>query len=163
MMTTQAMKENRAAAEITLVVRRVIKASRQRVFEAWTKPEMIQEWFGPAEMTVSKVTNDLRVNGAYRIEMEGRSENCAATAEPDKKPVAYGTYKEIVPNERLSFTWRGDWGDIGDTLVTLEFKDAPGGTEIVLTHTGFASQEMKEGHSKGWNGSFEKLDRYIQQ
>lgn len=160
-MTTQVMKENRSDQELTLVLRRVIKASRERVFAAWTKPEQIQKWLGSEDVTITKVTNDLRVNGAYRIEFSKGGASCAQGAEPNKMPVAYGTYKEIVRNERLSFTWRGDWANAGDTLVTVECKDAPGGTEVVLTHTGFANQEMKEGHNHGWNQSFDKLERYI--
>jgi uncharacterized protein YndB with AHSA1/START domain len=48
-----------------------------------------------------------------------------------------------------------------DTLVTVEFKDAPGGTEIVLTHTRFANQQMVDGHNKGWTESFDKLAGFL--
>jgi uncharacterized protein YndB with AHSA1/START domain len=160
MTTTQVMTDT-----LTLQVRRVIKGSRQRVFDAWTKPELIQKWFGPAALTVADVKSDLRVNGAYRVVMEGQSENCAApedSSSATRRPVATGIYTEIVPNERLSFTWRGDWGEMEDTLVTVEFKDALEGTELILTHSKFANQQMLEGHNKGWNESFDKLAGFIQ-
>jgi uncharacterized protein YndB with AHSA1/START domain len=159
-MTTMT-EPKRSTQNLTLEVRRVIRGSRQRVFEAWTKPELIEKWFGPEHMTVAKATNDLRVEGKYRIEMEGSTENCSPSPENPKRATAYGFYTEIVPNERLSFTWRGDWGPIEDTHVTVEFKDAPDGTEVILTHTKFANQEMLEGHNKGWNGSLNKLERFI--
>ncbi len=159
------MKEDRALQNLTLQVRRVIKGSRQRVFEAWTNPELLKQWFGPAALTVAQVSSDLKVGGAYRIEMEGVSANCVT---PDNKtvgerrPVATGKYTEIIPYDRLRFTWRGDWGEVEDTLVTVEFKDVPGGTEVLLTHTNFATPEMKQGHNIGWTESFEKLAKFIE-
>lgn len=161
--TQTMMKENQQ--ELTLQLRRVIKGSRQRIFEAWTKPEMLRQWFGPAALSVAEVSTDLRISGAYRIQMEGKSEGCAPlpeTGAPPKRPVAMGRYTEIVPYERLSFTWRGDWGEMEDTLVTLEFHEVPGGTEVVLTHRNFATREMVEGHNKGWSESLDKLARFIQ-
>jgi uncharacterized protein YndB with AHSA1/START domain len=161
-MTTIPVARN--AQDLSLQVRRVIKASRQRVFEAWTNPELVRQWFGPAALTVSDVQTDVRVGGAYRIEMQGVSENCVGpSGQPETKrnPIAIGRYTEIVPNERLSFTWRGDWRDMGDTLVTIEFSDVEDGTEIVLTHTKFANDDMVKGHNKGWTESFDKLARFL--
>src|SRR5512140_3197913 len=117
-MTTQVLK-NSSAEGLSLQIRRVIKGSRQRVFDAWTKPEQIRQWFGPAALSVKDATTDLRVNGAYRIEMEGDASNCVPPKDSTgggRRPIATGRYTEIVPNERLSFTWRGDWGDMADTL-----------------------------------------------
>lgn len=162
-MTTQTA--NQPAQEVSLQVRRVIKGSRRRIFEAWIKPELLQQWFGPAALNVAKVEADVRVGGSYRIEMEGVSENCVnpdGEAVGPRRPVAMGKYVEIVPDEKLSFTWRGDWGDMGDTLVEIEFSDVPGGTEVVLTHTKFANEEMKKGHNKGWEESFDKLVRFVE-
>ena len=115
---------------------------------------------------MADVTSDLRVNGAFRIQMNGGAENCVPPPEagaPPRRPVAVGKYIEIVPCERLSFTWRGDWHeDMGDTLVTLEFKEVPGGTEVVLTHSRFTNQQMLEGHNKGWSESLDKLAKFIE-
>lgn len=153
-MTTQTTQTQ---PDLSLQIRRVIKASRHRVFEAWTKPELLQKWFGPAVLAVRSVTADVRVGGTYRFEMESVS----GEPVPPRHAMATGKYTEIVPDERLSFTWRGDWADMGDTLVTLEFKDAPGGTEIILTHTNFANVDVLKGHNKGWEESFEKLAKFV--
>ncbi len=163
---TQSVAANRSTENITLVVRRVIKASRQRLFDAWTKPELLKEWFGPEHMTATEVSSDFRVGGTYRIEMLGSTENCAKVPgqeAPPKRPIATGRYTEIVPNERLSFTWRGDWGPIEDTFVTVEFLEASGGTEVVITHERFANEQMREGHNQGWTGSLNKLARFAEQ
>ncbi|MHB1794858.1 MAG: SRPBCC family protein [Acidobacteriaceae bacterium] len=129
---------------LKLQVSRVIHAKRSRVYDAWTKPELIQQWFGPENMTVASASTELRVGGAYRIEMQSSR---AAT----------GVYKKIVPNELLCFTWRGDWNPSEETLVTVAFKDVEGGTEVTLAHERFATAESMGKHEHGWNGSLAKL------
>ena len=67
-------------------------------------------------------------------------------------PTASGTYREIDAPNRLAYTW--DWDDpghaVGETLVTVEFNDMDGATEVVLTHDLFPSAEAKDGHAQGW-------------
>jgi uncharacterized protein YndB with AHSA1/START domain len=53
--------------ELTLVVRRTIGASPERVFDAWTKPERLRLWWGPRDVTCTAAEVDLRVGGRYRI------------------------------------------------------------------------------------------------
>jgi len=53
--------------ELTLVVRRTIGASPERVFDAWTKPERLRLWWGPRGVTCTAAEVDLRVGGRYRI------------------------------------------------------------------------------------------------
>ena len=62
-----------ASSSTAVEVRRTIRGSRQRVFDAWTKPEEITRWHAPGPMTVSLVEMDLRVDGAYRIHMQAPS------------------------------------------------------------------------------------------
>ncbi len=57
--------------ETTLIIKRTFNAPRAKVFEAWTKPEQLKEWFSPNETYVVPVsTVDLRVGGTYRIGMK---------------------------------------------------------------------------------------------
>lgn len=164
-MTQVATMETAAQAEnLKLRLSRVIKTSRQRVFDAWTRPEFIQEWFGPAQMIVTSATNDLRVGGEYRIEMNGPGERSGGAEDADfsRRAVASGTYREIVSNEMLSFTWRGDWNPAEETLVTISLRDVEGGTEIVLTHENFHTAESRSKHNQGWTSTLEKLARYCE-
>src|ERR1700737_1947910 len=68
-MTEHAVLNEGMSEGLRMQVSKVIRASREQVFEAWTKPDVIQRWFGPANMDAAKATNDLRVGGTYRIEM----------------------------------------------------------------------------------------------
>jgi uncharacterized protein YndB with AHSA1/START domain len=92
---------------------------------------------------------DLRVGGAYRIEMKG----------PDGSEFrVFGTYREIDPPRRLVYTWSSETSaDVVDTLVTVEFHDRNGSTEVVLRHDGLPTEQSRARHTQGWNGSLLKL------
>ena len=59
-------------------------------------PEIVKRSFPPWEMTVSDAQINLRIGGAFRIQMNG---------EMGKTPTAIGVYKKIISNELLVFTW----------------------------------------------------------
>ena len=133
----------------TLRVSRIVKAKRQRVFDAWTKPELMHLWFAPGTMTVPSASADLRIGGAYRVVMKGDAE---------VTHIVHGVYQEIVPNERLRFTW--GWHDVPDeSVVTVEFRDAEGGTEVILTHERLPDVETRDKHEHGWIGCLANLAR----
>jgi|HubBroStandDraft_5_1064220.scaffolds.fasta_scaffold201086_2 uncharacterized protein YndB with AHSA1/START domain len=134
---------------LKLQVKRLIKASSAELFDAWTNPELMQKWYAPGPMTVTTASSDLRVGGAYRVEMREGQETIY---------VAAGTYKQIIPNQLVSFTWNPCTSGPGyETLVTVEFKQASGGTEVILTHGGFADAETVNKHEQGWNGCLDNL------
>lgn len=165
MSQTMEMKEQASGENVKLRVSRVIRAKRERVFEAWTKPEIIRQWFGPGNLTVASASVDFRVGGAYRIEMSGSSatvESSPSDANTAQRPSATGIYKAIIPNQMLCFTWRGDWSPAEDTLVTVELRDVEGGTELTLMHERFATTESRDRHEHGWNGSLEKLAKVME-
>jgi len=137
------VKEN-----LSLQVKRMVKAKRQRVFDAWTKPELMHLWFAPGTMTAPHASTDLRVGGAHRVEING---------DADVTHVASGVYQEIVPNELLRFTWGWQGGLEAQSVVTVEFKDADGGTEVILTHERLPDVEWWDKHQHGWIGCLENL------
>ncbi|MCI0673525.1 MAG: SRPBCC domain-containing protein, partial [Myxococcaceae bacterium] len=127
----QPLKDDNARLE----VRRLLPASREKVFDAWTRPDRMRQWFAPGPMSCPRVEVDLRPGGAYRIEMQ---EPGGATR------VTHGTYREVVPNERLVFTWGWEGPDRHETLVTVELRSRGEDTELVLVHERFASAESRE-------------------
>lgn len=138
-------------AETSLRLSRVIKADPETVFRAWTEPDQLKRWSCPEGSTVEDARVDLRVGGKYRIRMRG-SEGQIHTA--------VGTYRQIEPR-RLVYTWEWEEEDqaIGETLVTVEFKDLGGETEVVVTHELFPSAEAKSGHEEGWTSCLDRLER----
>ena len=129
-----------------------IKASREAVFNAWKDPKLLSRWYAPDALTIPDIQVDFRVGGSYRISMTG------AMRGRETSGALFGTYREIVPNERLVFTFKGTWDEMGpQTLVTVEFRDIPGGTELHLVHEGFLSEQACDGHRFGWMSTLEKL------
>jgi uncharacterized protein YndB with AHSA1/START domain len=149
MLSKTSLKEKNMSDTLKLQVKRIIKADRTDLFAAWTQPELMQKWYAPGDMTVPVATSDLRVGGAYRVEMK---------AGPETTHIVGGVYKQIIPNELLSFTWVPNWLKPDDeTLVTVAFKDAAGGTEITLTHEGFVDAESAGKHEHGWISCLDNL------
>src|SRR6187431_472167 len=128
-----------------------IRAKRDKVFAAWTEPELMRQWFCPRELTLVSAESDVRIDGQFRAAMSNGTETFTVT----------GVYRELVPGQRLVFSHRWEEQDAVDTLVTVEFADQDGGTLVSLTHEGFRSEESAKGHEGGWQGTFDSLVHYL--
>ena len=138
------------AAGPVVEVRRLIRAPRQRVFDAWTKAEELKAWHAPGPLTVSLAEIDLRPGGSYRIHMR----------EPDGNEYRVsGVYREVTPPKKVVYTWGWD-GDhpVKDSLVTIEFNERGDATEVVLRHTGLPDQQQATNHEHGWIGIMDKFE-----
>jgi uncharacterized protein YndB with AHSA1/START domain len=142
-----------AAPQTTsLQVRRTFAAPREKVFRAWTDPKTLKQWFGPPGFETTVAEMDLRVGGKFRLTLRKPTGDVVT---------AFGTFREIRASERLVYSWNWDYNDIGDTIVTLEFFDAGGETELVLTHERFRTVEQRDGHNTGWMGCFDRLEQFL--
>lgn len=137
----------------TRVIRmtRTFDAPRERVFRAWTEPEQLAKWWGPKGFTVPDHNIDVRPGGAWRTTMRSPEGNDHIVA---------GVYREITPPERLVFTW--GWETEGprghETVVTIEFHERDGGTELQLTQELFENETSRDMHNQGWSGCMDSLD-----
>jgi len=138
-----------APEDLRLELTRVIKAPRARVFDAWTRPEMIRQWFGADGRTAAEVSTDATVGGAYSIAME--------SCEGKGASKATGRYTKVNPYDLLQFTWEGSWVPGEESLVTIHLRDVDGGTEIKLIHDRFNTKESRDGHNQGWIGILDSL------
>ena len=137
-----------------LQVKHRFAASRERVFAAWTKQEILRKWWGPPGSTTSLVEIDLRVGGEYRLGIKLPNEGIYFIS---------GTYQVVQPPEKLAFTWHCDLPemDVGQTLVTLEFYDQGGSTEVLLTHARLPDKGAYDVHKGGWVGILENLAQFL--
>ncbi|MEP6692758.1 MAG: SRPBCC domain-containing protein [Gemmatimonadaceae bacterium] len=143
------MSNTIAPSSTALEVRRTIRAPRQRVFDAWTKPEELKKWHAPGPMTVALADMDLRVGGAYRIHMQ---------APGGEEHRVVGTYREVDPPRRVVYTWKWETGtDDTVSVVSIDFVERGAETEVVLRHDGFSRDEARASHLQGWNAIMDKM------
>jgi uncharacterized protein YndB with AHSA1/START domain len=104
----------------------ILDQPRHRVFDAWTMPEHVRQWWGCEGSTVIFCEIDLRVGGAWRIVLRLPDGN---------EPRFKGEYREVQPNERLVYTECFDEPTFGspEWLTTVAFEELDGKTR--LTHT----------------------------
>jgi uncharacterized protein YndB with AHSA1/START domain len=97
-------------------------------------------------MTVRSL--DARVGGSFRFELEDGNS-------------MVGTYLQIVPPEKLVFTWSGEARQGWETILTLDFLDRGAVTEVVLTHEGLSTPERRTLAEGGWPSLFDALDSVL--
>jgi uncharacterized protein YndB with AHSA1/START domain len=149
--------------DATLVLRRMLNATPELAFEAWTSAEHIQQWMRPEPgMVVPLASMDLRVGGKFRIQMKM----------PDREFfTAVGVFKEVKAPTRLVYTW--DWEKDGSgaefgevegktSLITVEFLKRGKQTEFVLTHSRFATVESRDSNARGWGRIAESFAKFVE-
>jgi uncharacterized protein YndB with AHSA1/START domain len=110
------------APKPSLTLKRRLNAPPEKVYAAWTEPEKIVKWFGPDAGTVKQASADVRVGGRYAVKFH--------TEDGEEHNVG-GIYREVVPNQKLVFTWAWRTMPERESLVTLLIK--PEGTGSLLT------------------------------
>jgi uncharacterized protein YndB with AHSA1/START domain len=135
-----------------LKLTRIISASPKEVFEAWTTAESVKQWMCPEGSSVSFAELDVRVGGAFRIDMHVNGADIVHT----------GTYREIVPAEKLVFTWLSKHTHFRESLVTLELWARGEATELILLQTQLPDEEAAERHTAGWPQLLEHLTASLQ-
>jgi len=111
------------------------------------------QWFGPGAVEEGSVKADidLRVGGRYRISFNAKG--------------AYnevgGIYREVVPNQRLVFSWAWHSTPERESLVTISMKPEGGGTLLTFLHEQFADVAARDNHERGWTELLAKLENYL--
>lgn len=107
-----------------LRVERTIKGPARLVFQAWTRPELFQQWWLPRSlgMTLVSCEMDVRQGGSYRLLIQH-------PAAPE--PMAFfGTYLEVTPHSRL--VWTNDEAGDGGPVTTVTLEEANGQTRVTV-------------------------------
>ncbi|MGE0387652.1 MAG: SRPBCC family protein [Gammaproteobacteria bacterium] len=146
--------------ERELVLTRLIDAPREKVFRAWTEPELLKQWFTPRPWTTPVVEIDLRPGGSNYILMRG----------PDGEEFPnHGVYLEVVRNERLVLTdaYTRAWEPSAKPFMTvvLTFEDAGGRTRYTarVLHWSVADRQEHEkmGFHDGWGKATDQLEALV--
>ena len=151
-----ATQEVTSTLDRDLVLTRIINAPREKVYRAWTEPELLKQWFAPKPYIVSVAQMDVRPGGANRIDMRG----------PDGQDIpGQGVYLEVVKNERLVFTdaYTKAWEPSAKPFMTVivTFEDDGGKTKYTarVRHWTIADKETHEkmGFHQGWGQCTDQL------
>jgi glutathione S-transferase len=145
----------KTADKTSLEIKRFIKAPRERIYQAWTDPAQLKEWWGPEGVRTRNFTADARVGGKYRWDLFNQE---------GEEMSVFGEYQELVPGKKIVFTWKWDdhenW-ETHNSVVTVELSDRDGGTEVRLTHEKLPSEESRDRHNEGWNSVLDRLEKYL--
>ncbi|AGH47922.1 activator of Hsp90 ATPase 1 family protein [Sphingomonas sp. MM-1] len=142
-----------------LCITRIFDAPRELVWRAWTRPEMLIAWYGPPDWPAVHIEQDLSPGGRWRA--------CLRSPADGRVLWQGGRYCEVVPPEKLVFTfkWESDDHEDGapvDTLVTVLLRELPGGrTRMDFLQTGLKSETSVGGHRHGWTTSFDRLEHWL--
>jgi uncharacterized protein YndB with AHSA1/START domain len=145
--------------EIALELSHRFAAPREKVFEAWTDPEVLRRWWAAAPTWDTPLAEvDLREGGSYRLSMR--------TDTGDVHTVR-GEYTEVRPPERLAYTWAWEEGPEAvmagseNTLVVVDFLEDGDGPLVKLEHNGLGSEQIRDMHVHGWEAVLANLERNV--
>jgi len=155
----------RSAAPVKqLVIERTIKASPERIFDAFTDPEQLVRWWWPEGFTCPAAEVDLRVGGTYRIAMKWPG------SIPSESQFAHylgGEYYEIERPNRLVMSGRAindEQGELFATLIEVSLEVRDGGTALIIRQSYFEPMppaEAMAGAEQGWSEQLDKLERLL--
>jgi uncharacterized protein YndB with AHSA1/START domain/predicted enzyme related to lactoylglutathione lyase len=152
------------------IITRLFNAPREIVWKAWTQPEGVRHWWGPKNFTAPTIKIDLRVGGKYLYCMRA----------PDEKNYwSTGTFKQIIPNNRLVLTdsFANEKGEIVpatyygmspdfpiESTYSVLFEDEHGKTKLTMENDNVSAFPESEliNMEQGWNESLNKLAEYIE-
>jgi uncharacterized protein YndB with AHSA1/START domain len=161
---TSSEGKSQAGEGLTLTVRRTFAAPLEKVFAAWADPDQLKQWMcgDVPSHVITQHVQEIRTGGRWKTEIH----------DPAKNEVYWGrgVYREVRPQEKIVFTWfwTKDTPDgpnmhpgSEETVVTVEFFARGDKTEVVLTHSAFATDAQRKDHDGGWNGCFDALEKLL--
>ena len=138
----------------SLTLKRRLNAAPEKVYAAWTDPQKITRWFVPSSVKAGseQASIDARVGGRYRLSFSKEDgEYCEVG----------GVYREVVPNQRLVFSWAWHSTPERESLVTVTLKPDGAGTLLTVQHEQLFDQAARDGHERGWTGMLDNLERHL--
>jgi uncharacterized protein YndB with AHSA1/START domain len=137
----------------SLTLKRRLNASPEKVYAAWTDPQKIARWFVPSSVKAGSQQADIeaRIGGRFRISFPTNDEYYEVG----------GVYREVVPYQRLVFSWAWHSTPERESLVTVTLKPDGDGTLLTLHHEQLFDQAARDNHEHGWIGMLDNLERHL--
>ena len=139
------------ASKPSLALKRRFKASPAQLFQAWTQPQKMMQWWGVYDGSKPPIAEtDLKVGGCFRVEFW--------TPNGEHHSVS-GRYREVVADRKLVFSWAWQSTPERESQVTVDLKPDGDGTILTLTHEQFFNEKARDDHSVGWDRGLDMLER----
>lgn len=134
---------------------RMLKASPEKVFRAFTDPSAMASWLPPYGFTCTVHELNAKVGGTYKMSFQNFSTGHSHSFG--------GKYLEIKPNEFLKYSDKFDDPNLpGEMITTVSFKKTVAGTELKITQDGIPAAIPAEMCYLGWQESLDKLMRLVE-
>jgi uncharacterized protein YndB with AHSA1/START domain len=140
------------AVKPSLTLKRRYAAPPAKVFSAWTDPQKLGRWFCPVGCVLVLAESDAHVGGRYRIVVRDLS---------GEEHDVSGTFREVVPDRKLVFTWAWRTTPERESLVTVELKPDGDGTMLTLIHEQFFDAAARDRHQSGWGAILDRLNEVL--
>jgi uncharacterized protein YndB with AHSA1/START domain len=149
--------------ERTIIITRVFDAPRRLVFQAWTDPRHVAQWWGPSEFDSALCEMDLRTGGLFRIHLRAPD----GVVHPCR-----GVFREVIAPERIVYAGEAEEGSVGcgaglppRAVVTVTFAERDGKTTVTI-HTLLQSASdleaaVQTGFNPGWAASLDRLADHL--
>ena len=150
-------------------IRKEINGTAAEIFEAWSNPLQVKDWWGPESFTCPLARINFKVGGSYLFSMK----------DPEGKEIfTTGTFKEIIPNKKIVLSdfpanregdivpaeeagFNGPYADLGEATIIVELKEDDGQTILNLRHEGLP-ERIHDDCVDGWSSSLNKLKRVVE-
>ena len=143
---------NVGADSTRLTVRRTIRTSQERLFDAWTQPDQLMRWWGPTGVVCIAAEVDLRVGGQYRI----------GNRLPNNDLLWIDGEFELIDRPReLIYSWRIGPASRPAERVRVRFMLQGSMTEVIIEHEKILTAEIRDQHQHGWVGCLDGLVKYL--
>jgi uncharacterized protein YndB with AHSA1/START domain len=139
--------------ELVVEAERVFSVPVDLLYDAWTKPDLLKQWWKPIGNRLEEVKNDIKEGGSVTYIF---SDNAIRIA---------GKYKEVREKEKLVYTWNWEMPDDavrnGEFLLTVEFQSNGNGSSLHIRQANFNNNETMLPHQQGWNKGLDDLEQFL--
>lgn len=139
--------------ELKVEVQKNFSAGADELYNAWTNPEQLKQWWKPMGNALTEVTNDIKQGGTVRYEFEGG------------KLIISGEYLEVKEKEKLVYTW--NWELPNDEVrnaeykLSVDFATGQNGSTIHVIQDNFQDEETMLPHREGWEKGLSELEQFL--
>jgi uncharacterized protein YndB with AHSA1/START domain len=147
MFIDQTQMEKKFMKQEKIIVKTIVLADKQKVWDYYTKPEHITKWnFADLSWHCPRATNDMRIGGRYVARMEAKDGSFGFDFE--------AVYTEINPGKNFTY-------EFGGRFATVEFNEKDGQTEVIIKFDP-ETQNTIEFQRKGWQAILDNFKKYTE-